>query len=235
MNHGEDITGFPPLLAKAPNRKRKGFNFLAPAYDLLVRLVFGKRLRKAQGYWLSHLPPANQILVLGVGTGSFLRDLEQHSKWGKVYCVDLSDSMIAASRKVIATEFPERLSNYNFLCGTVTDIPPGILFDLVITPFVLDCLQGEDLLRTMQALRQRLNPFGKWLFTDFHIPTKGFARAAGALLLRLLYVFFNTVCGLGIRRLPEFSVFFASCGMIAEEEKYFFQGLLTSRIYVPLQ
>jgi ubiquinone/menaquinone biosynthesis C-methylase UbiE len=212
-------------------RKKQGFNLLAPYYDGLVSLFFGRQLKASQAFFLNKLPPAHSILVFGCGTGSFLRDLEKHHQAERICCVDISERMIASSRSLINKEFPQRLVAYTFICGSWSDIPPEVTFDWVITPYVLDCFQGTDLLRVIQGLGERLTPDGKWLFTDFHVPKKGFFKWYALLVIRILYAGFQLICGLGIKRLPDFETFFSQCHLKAEYEKYFCRGLLTSKIY----
>jgi ubiquinone/menaquinone biosynthesis C-methylase UbiE len=57
--------------------KNKNFDFIAPYYDFLSKLIFGKRLRIAQTSLLSKIPRHQRILLVGGGTGWILPELLQ--------------------------------------------------------------------------------------------------------------------------------------------------------------
>ncbi|MEP5106138.1 MAG: methyltransferase type 12, partial [Ekhidna sp.] len=48
------------------------FDFVAPIYDRLSKLVFGKSLIKAQAYHLKVIGDKDRVLILGGGTGKLL-------------------------------------------------------------------------------------------------------------------------------------------------------------------
>ena len=52
-----------------PTQPRSGggpsFNALAPVYDALATLTFGRRLWRAQARWLPFVPPGTHVLWLG--------------------------------------------------------------------------------------------------------------------------------------------------------------------------
>ncbi|HET6991647.1 MAG TPA: hypothetical protein VFJ43_10005, partial [Bacteroidia bacterium] len=101
------------------------------------------------------------------------------------------------------------------------------------TPCVLDCFQEEKLSGIMQQLKSHHVPGGEWLFVDFNIPEKG-SRTLGtfsAFKIRAMYFFFNVICGLGVKQLPDFKKEFDKLNLEKKAEKYFLSGLMVGRIY----
>jgi tRNA (cmo5U34)-methyltransferase len=213
------------------SRLKKGFNFLSPFYDAAGTLIFGRQLLASQNYWIGRVAPVDTILVFGGGAGRLIREIELHHKRARICYVDISEKMVAKARKLVEREFPERLSSYQFICGSWTDIPVSEKYQLILTPFVLDCFTEAELLLVMQALKERLWENGQWLFTDFHIPDKGMGRSVSRMIVGVLYFFFRLSCGLEVRKLPAFEDAFKAFGFEKEQEKYFCRGLLTTRVY----
>ena len=117
----------------------------------------------------------------------------------------------------------------SFICGSWNDIP-SVEFDLIVTPFVLDCFQPAALREVLQYLSGRLALHGQWLFTDFHVP-EGTMRPFASAVTRVLYVAFNLLCGLGVKKLPDFAGEFSALGLQKSAEKYSLKGMLVSRVY----
>lgn len=212
-------------------RIRSGFNFLAPIYDFASYLFFGNSILHSQTFFFSEFKKCKNILVFGGGTGKLLielikRDISEH------YCyVDISDKMIEKTRARLKKSFPEKLINVHFICGTSNDIGSNNNFDLIITPHILDCLSAEELPIVLRQLKSNLIPGEKWLFTDFNIPENRKSKLFSSIKIRMMYFGFNIICGLGIKKLPDFEKEFERLNYIVENEKYFLNSLLVSRIY----
>jgi ubiquinone/menaquinone biosynthesis C-methylase UbiE len=208
-------------------RIKSGFNFLAPWYDFFAGLLLGGALMRAQRHWLSQLGRCKNVLIVGGGTGALLSEMLARGIGGRYVYVDISERMIAAARKRIASQ------NFSipveFICGSPEAIA-GRKFDLIVTPFVLDCFGEHELTRVMQTLKSALLKRSQWLFADFHIPTGVMGFISGG-IVRGLYLVFNLICGLGIGKLPDFARHFAEIGFTKKAEKYFLRGMLVSRIY----
>ena len=55
-----------------------GFNSIAPVYDALATLVFGRSIRNAQLCFLGDIGYRGKVLILGGGTGWFAGDRRFH-------------------------------------------------------------------------------------------------------------------------------------------------------------
>jgi ubiquinone/menaquinone biosynthesis C-methylase UbiE len=210
-------------------RIRSGFNFFALFYDVASYVFFGNSILKAQTYFLPQLKEKKNVLVFGGGTGKLLLELLRRNVAEKYCYVDISDKMISKSKRRLAKYFPEKINAVNFICGSVESIPSTEKFDLIITPCVLDCFTENELPEIMQQLKIHLAENGEWLFIDFNIPEK--QKSIAALKIRTMYFFFNVICGLGVRKLPDFKKEFEKLNLKTKNEKYFLQGLMVARIY----
>jgi ubiquinone/menaquinone biosynthesis C-methylase UbiE len=212
-------------------RIRSGFNFFAPFYDFFSWLFFGNAILNAQTYLLPELKKCKTVLIFGGGTGKLLVELAKRNL-AEHYCyVDISDKMIAISRKRMKKNFPEKINSVQFICGSVEDIAANEKFDLIITPCVLDCFDDEKLPGVMRQLQAHLAQNGEWLFVDFNIPEKPLRRSFSSIKIRVMYFAFNVICGIGVKRLPDFEKGFGRLNYVKVKEEYFLHGLMVGRIY----
>jgi tRNA (cmo5U34)-methyltransferase len=205
---------------------RKGFNRLSPAYDFLARLFFGKKLALSQSCFLPELKKCRTALIFGGGTGRILSEMMALQLAEHYVYVDISDRMIAKAKKRTAAV----KGKVDFICGSYETIP-SLSFNLVVTPYVLDCFKEQELNAAMHALAARTAPGAEWLFVDFHVPEKGGMKFLSRVSIRTLYFFFNAVCGLGVNRLPDFSTHFSRLGWTVKKERQFLGGMLSAKIY----
>ena len=208
-----------------------GFDLVAPVYDFFTSLFFAGRLHRAQTALLPHLISPKSILIFGGGSGKILIDLLKHTAAEKIFYVDISRQMILHAKRRLAALAADKktMPSVTFICGSLPEVPQ-MQFDLIVTPFVLDCFPPVVLREVMQVLSAKLAARGQWLFTDFHVPA-GTMRAPAATLTRVLYFVFNLLCGLGVNSLPDFAAEFSALGLQVRAEKYSLKGMLVSRIY----
>ena len=195
----------------------RGFDGLSPFYDLIASSFSFNTIWRSQAYFLSHLGNYSSVLILGGGTGRILQEMMKRSVSDNYVYVDCSAKMIKRSRRRVKDD-----PRVHFICGTEDDIPPGKNFDLIVTPYVLDCFNEKQLGRVMKVLDARLSPGGKWFFTDF--VKKG-------IITRSLYLFFRATGAVEVKSLPDFEKQFELFGYRTEAEKYFLGRLLATRIY----
>ena len=212
---------------------RSGFNFLAPFYDLFSGLVFGRSLVRSQTHFLPELKKVSSVLIVGGGTGKLLIACLENKNGNEYTYVDISDKMIAKTKSRLRKYIQNHSLNekIEFINASYAEIPSTKKFDLIITPYVLDCFSEDELSKAIPMLDQRLLPNGNWLFIDFNIPPKGFMRRSSQFMVSTLYFFFHIICGLGIKRLPNFQSHFERLNFKIEKEKYFLKGMLSVKVY----
>lgn len=210
-------------------RIKLGFNLLAPFYDFLSKLFFGNYLFKSQIYFLPDLRKCNHILIFGGGTGKILAELLKLNVGAEYTYVDISSKMLNKAKQLINHQYFHQV---NFICGSYTDIPSDKKFDIIITPYVLDCFSDKGLSKAMEALHEISKKESFWLFTDFHLPPNGSMKILFKIIIRSLYSFLNLFCKLNVTHLPDFDGKFSRLNYVVEKEKYFLKKLVVTRIYM---
>lgn len=201
--------------------KRNGFDILAPLYDRMAWLVYGKSIRMAQLCFMHKIPDGASVLILGGGTGWFLRALMEQRPACRVLYVDSSVKMIDLARKACGAAV-------TFVHGTEKSIPADSQFDVVVTHFFLDMFSNDGCRNLVARIKQHLSPDSLWLAADFFDGGKWWHH----LLLRLMYAFFRAFCGIEARTLPDWHGALAGGHLRAQNERFFYRGFIRSSAYV---
>ena len=199
------------------------FNRLAPYYDTLKRLAFGRSIGDSEVHFLNRLPGNGCILILGGGSGDLLVNLFRVHPHCSVWYVEASSKMMSLAREKLPVV---NRSQVTFIHGTEKTIPPGIAFDGVITNFFLDLFPDGEVLSICQAVGKQLKSEGVWLIADF-VDEKWWQR----LLLAVMYPFFVLTCRIQTRRLPRWRDQLTSAGFVHRSSKGFFSGFIKASIY----
>lgn len=168
------------------------FDAIAPYYDRLATLVFGKAIKDAQLVHLKSIPAATHILVLGGGTGWWLNDLLAINTTCIVYYVEASAAMLHQAKR--NSDDSERV---RFVHGTENDVA-GIHFDVIITYFFLDMFEENQLDQFVPRMRLIMKPAAIWIVAEFTN-----CKYWHKFLLRLMYFFFNVMGALDLKKLPQ--------------------------------
>ena len=183
------------------------FDAVAPVYDGLSRIVFGRRLERAQAVWLAQVSAGASVLVLGGGTGSLLGPLLARMP-GRVLFVEASGQMLARARRRIRREsLAERV---DFQQGTEQTIQTGDQFDVILLPFVLD-LFTETTIRAymLPKLLSVLRAGGSVLITDFVRSGRSWQHG----LIRVMIGFFRLTARIEAHRLPDWQALLAETAL----------------------
>lgn len=194
------------------------FNSIAPYYDQLASLIFGSSIRNAQTYYLKQVPAGAKVLVLGGGTGWWLKQLKRDSPHSKIWFIEASSEML---NRV------DENSCDGLVCihGTEEDIP-SIQFDVVITYFFLDMFDEINMRRVIDRIKDSLKENGIWLISDF-VNHSFWHRT----LLFLMYNFFWLLGAVSVRKLIDWGKILMDLKFECIHQQYFFGKFITSRIY----
>jgi tRNA (cmo5U34)-methyltransferase len=198
------------------------FDRIAGSYDLLVRLVFGKRLHQAQQHFLNQIRPSDRVLILGGGTGALLLDLIRINPTCSVWYIDASSSMIAIAKEKMH-EFPQ--SRIHFIHGTENDIH-DMQFDVVITNFFLDLFCEQTLSDVILKINRSLKSKGKWFVSDF--VSHGLWHKA---MLKVMYFFFRLTCGLETAGLPPWERILQAHGLSELQHSFYCNDFVKSTVF----
>jgi ubiquinone/menaquinone biosynthesis C-methylase UbiE len=199
------------------------FNRIAGSYDLLASLVFAGNIHKAQLTYLHLIPPQAKVLILGGGTGKILNDLFKLNPSAQVYYVEASDAMIERAKK----NSEHFKTHVHFIHGTANSIPDAIQFDVVITSFFLDMFSSPAMDDLIQQVAKSLERKSIWIVTDFVNSKKKLHQA----LLRMMYLFFRTFCGIEAQRLPDWENQLKNAGFGETKRELFYDGFIKSALY----
>jgi len=185
-----------------------------------VRVVFGNEFTKAESAWTDHLPKGGEILIVGAGTGRTLK-LIGNAQPKRVVALDKSSKMVERTRR-IKVEFKMGYVTSDFL-----EYEPVDKFDVIVTPFFLDCFSPDTLIKVINKGKACLKKEGYWLATDFEVTRNYHHR----LLLWFMHIFFRYSTGLESRSLQDIRAMFSKQGGIEIQKAAFMEGLIFSSLY----
>jgi ubiquinone/menaquinone biosynthesis C-methylase UbiE len=202
---------------------RYNYDILAPIYDRLSRLVFGRAQVDAQLYLIEAIHAGTRVLIIGGGTGRILEAIGQQQPGGlRITYIDASAKMIAMAKQRNAGN-----NHVTFINANIEDAVLQGPFDIVLTPFLLDNFREEDLSAVISKIEGSLAPAATWLHCDFRNSPKLWHK----LLLQTMYVFFRLCCGIKAKHLPDVERVFAQLQWKPVSQKTFFDGMIVAVVY----
>ena len=202
------------------------FNWVAPAYDALAWVVFGRSLKRAQVVFLDRIPSGASILIVGGGPGWLLEPLLASRPPGRIVYLEASANMLArASRRMLKRQL---LGTVEFRLGDETSLRPDD-FDVIITPFVLDLFTDEALqTRLLPRLHNALKPGGLWFVTDF-VPATGYGQK---MLLQAMIWFFRLTANIETRQLADWQRIMAEMGLKLSKRSSQVGGMVSAEVWI---
>jgi ubiquinone/menaquinone biosynthesis C-methylase UbiE len=203
-----------------------GFDRLAPYYDSLARLVFGKSIRRCQTMYLHKIPAAASVLILGGGTGWLLEELLKINHGCEVWYVESSEKMIERARARVRSASTRTI---HFVHGTEKNLRhlSEVQFDAVITNFYFDLFDEEGLNVALFDVENRIQAGAVLLVSEF-VDRKWWMR----LLLFLMYAFFRLVGAMKTKSLPDWQKQLLRMGFVKTYSSSFYFGFIQSCVYV---
>lgn len=195
------------------------FDFVAPFYDWLSKLVFGDRLKVAQQRFLAEIPDGARVLIAGGGTGEILEWLPQQVRLS-IDFVELSGKMISRAK--------ERRSNGSQVFFKQMDVRQvQEQYDVIIANFFLDCFSDERLYQVVLHLKELLLYNGTLLVTDF-APPQNYRQK---LLSKLMHLLFRISTRLESRYLNDIHEVVQKTGFQCENYATFYNQFLFAGRY----
>jgi hypothetical protein len=211
------------------------FDTVAPIYDTLARLVFGRSIERAQTYFLKAIPANANVLIIGGGTGWIIQKLLQKRQVNRIDYVEASYKMLQLARhkynRIRQQQSIGWPTKVTFIQGTEKNLPQDTVYDAILTFFVLDTKSDTTLPDMMKILYAHLKKSGLWLFADFKISTKSHERWWHQLLVNMMFLFFRLTCHLQNDVLPDYDRVFSQLKLFKVKEKTFYSNLIISELY----
>ncbi|QHT65647.1 class I SAM-dependent methyltransferase [Rhodocytophaga rosea] len=217
-----------PLLSKR-NEMAVNFDTIAYFYDQLSKVVFGKALQQSQWCTLPFIPVQATVLILGGGSGWYLKSLLQERQVKKIVYVEASAAMLRLSQQNIASVSCS--TEIEFRLGTEKSIRYDEKFDVVITHFVLDLFPEPQVNSMIHLLYPALHQNGIWLCSDFELSGQQAGQWWKKSLISAMYIFFRWVSKVKARVLPDIHGLLVSCHLHCQYEATFYRGLIAARVY----
>ena len=177
------------------------FDFLAPHYRWMERLLAGSKLQRCRTAFIQEIPTPRRVLLLGEGNGRFLAELTVKYPDAEFTCVDASARMLQCASERLHRRGLAK-ANLRFVHADVLEWQPDGPFDLIVTHFFLDCFQPEQLERIVGRAAAAAAPRARWLLADFCEPKTGWAKWRARLILKSMYLFFRIATRLPAPDLP---------------------------------
>lgn len=205
------------------------FNFVAPVYDQLARLIFGKAIQESQSWLLPFIPENATVLIIGGGTGWVLIEMLQKTKAREIVYLEASEKMLQISRKRYDKSPKNPGTKLEFRLGTEDEIKDKETFDVIFTGFLLDLFKPAALNQLIQKLTGALNENGTWLVTDFDV--KNAVKFWQKALLKTMVQFFKVTANLQADSIPDVPAALAATSLSEIQNQHFFHRLIFSAVY----
>ena len=192
------------------------FDFVAPFYDRLSKLVFGESLIQAQAYHLKEIGDNDRVLILGGGTGKLL---EYIPKSGKLDFVEKSVRMLDRAKR---RKFH---GSINFIQADFLEFESDKRYEVIICPFFLDCFETQGLMKVIAKIRSQLKPDGKLIITDFE------RSSINPFLLMAMLIFFKLFSKLETNRLLDLRTLLKENGFKESQISLYKKGIFSALYY----
>ena len=191
------------------------FDLIAPFYDQLAKIIFGKAILQSQIYFLNEVKENDQVLIIGGGTGELLRYLPACDS---VTFLDKSKRMVDLAKRTNTNPKVSFLNEDFFAYSSDKQ------FDVIICSFFLDCFDHMNLKRVISKTQQLLKAGGKLVVADFQGDPNWH-------IMKLMHFFFSVVAALESKKLKNMHSFILSQGFYVEKERFFLKKKIFSRVY----
>ena len=192
-------------------------------YDRLSRLIYGRAIINSQLFLLQYIPSGSSILIVGGGTGWILEEITKiHPSELSITYVEVSANMMALSRKRDTGS-----NNVIYINDAIENVQDGVVYDVVLTPFLFDNFTEDTLQKVFIHIHTRLKPNGTWLNNNFQLTGKWWQNV----MLKSMFVFFRLICGIEAKRLPQIKKQFERSNYHSIDSRTFFGGFILAEAY----
>ena len=202
-------------------KSHSGFDRLSVIYDLLVNIVFGRAIRKAQIASIKQVENEHEWLILGGGTGWILDEIFKIYPNVKITYLEVSQEMINKAKR------RKPKGRVNYVLGSIDQIPQEKNYDVVMTAFFWDMFPTNEAVRMKQSIDQKLKNDAIWLLVDFKNTDIWWQR----ILMRVMYLFFRFTCHIEASELPDFDQIFIREKHTIQFRHSFYHGMIESTVY----
>lgn len=204
------------------------FDLIAPIYDRLAGLVFGKSIINCQLEYIHLIPPNAHVLIAGGGTGWIANFILNQSDKATIVYVEKSSKMIEIAKSKIKNEHLDKIIFYT---GSFENFQSNEQFDVVVNNFFLDLFALDTLKQVLKSAKQILKPEGLFLVSDFQLQNTWRANLWQRPLMTLMHFFFRVFASLDSSNLKHIKEEVQLAGFQINKEKNYFGRMIFSAVY----
>jgi SAM-dependent methyltransferase len=190
------------------------YGFLAPIYQPISRLVFGKDLVYANQAFLES-SKGKKLLIIGGGDGIAYRDFGKNMQ-GEYW--DSSPKMAEIAMKNL---------HCSGLIVYAESWQGSGKFDRIVLPFVLDTMSDPEIQNLISKVKSALMPQGKVILSDFFEPVSFGQR----LVQKSMIGFFRLITSHRRKDLPCINSLFKNAGFELNHEKCWRKGWIRAQVW----
>jgi hypothetical protein len=205
---------------------------LAPYYNVLEHLSFGRFLERTRCAFLKEAIRSRRAILCGGGDGRFLSRLLQANSSVNVDFIDLSPMMVQLAERRVASlgqTFRDRVRFH--ACDVRNFVPQRASYDLIVTHFFLDCFSDADLPGIVATLANWAGSDANWIVSEFRETEGTIGRVWTHAVIRCLYACFRFTTGLRVTHLPNYVAALERGGYSLSCEEKILGGLLHSSLW----
>jgi ubiquinone/menaquinone biosynthesis C-methylase UbiE len=207
-------------------------DFIAPHYQTLEYVSFGKSLERRRFAFLSAARTSRNAILCGGGDGRFLARLLRSNSVVRVDFVDVSPRMAELAERRIAGMGRSFRGRVRFHVADLKSFdPPESAYDLVVTHFFLDCFTDDEVAEMAGRLASWSTPQAQWIVSEFQEGQGRFARFWTRLVVRALYAAFRVSTNLRVTRMPRYEQALETSGFCLQRREQALGGLLRSSLW----
>lgn len=193
------------------------YGFLAPFYQPISRLVFGRDLIYANQAFLEGIA-GKKLLIIGGGDGVAYRDFRGNLE-GEFW--ELSPRMTQLARK--------NLKGSGLKIQTEAWLGKG-KFDRIYLPFLLDTMTDDEITLLLSKIRFALLPQGEVVVSDFFEPVGSIQKV----IQQAMIGFFRVTTHHQRKDLPDLNSLIKKEGFELEQEKIWRKGWIGAQLWHPI-
>jgi cyclopropane fatty-acyl-phospholipid synthase-like methyltransferase len=207
-------------------------DFIAPYYQTLEYVSFGKSLERRRFAFLSSARTSRSAIVCGGGDGRFLARLLRANSLVRVDFVDLSPRMVELAERRITGMGRSFRARVQFHTADLRAFdPPEGAYDLVVTHFFLDCFTDSEVADLTARLTSWTAPQAQWIVSEFQRAQGRFAELWTSVVVRALYSAFRLSTNSRITQLPRYENAITAAGFCLQRREQALGGLLRSSLW----
>ncbi|EAZ81442.1 methyltransferase domain-containing protein [Algoriphagus machipongonensis] len=195
------------------------YGFIAPYYNRLAKMLFGKKLWEAKNCFVSEVED-KKILIIGGGDGFDYKEVSKNLS-GQYW--DKSQRMLDLAKENLSE------SELSFHLGEFTS-NEKVLFDEIWLHFVLDTMDDQEISSLINGLSKVIQKSGSIYFADFFKPISIYQKGMHLLMIQ----FFRVFAGHKRKNIPDYEKIFLQNSWKKSDGKSFMKGWIRSQIWKPV-